>query len=297
MVDNVSFHVEEGDIFGFIGPNGAGKSTTIKMLLQIIYPSAGTASIFGKALGSEAAKLEIGFLPENPYFYDYLTARQFLQFHGELARLSGAKLQRRISEVLDLTGMQGTDNIRLRNFSKGMLQRIGLSQAILHDPKLIILDEPMTGLDPVGRKDVRDLILQLKERGKTIFFSTHILSDVESICNRVGIMNKAKLISLGAIDDLISVETKEADLLWKSSEEKFQTWLNSLEAQTSRQGDNFFVTIRALENESPEEFDGRLAKLVREGLKMGGSLHSLDRKQESLEDVFVREVGILESRV
>lgn len=297
VLHGVHFDVEQGEIFGFLGPNGSGKSTTIKILLEIIFPTSGDAKIFGYPAGSIEAKRRLGFLPENPYFYDYLTGFQFLTFHGRLWGLDSSYLNRRIPEVLELTGMQGTENRPLRHFSKGMLQRIGLAQAILPNPELVILDEPMTGLDPVGRKEVRDLMLELKRQGKTVFFSTHILSDVETVCDRVAILNKGHLLSCGSLDELVSVESKYADIVWSTSYTQLKPWLDAEGLEASDQGGSVYVKFLPKPNESQNEFVSRLNSSIQRGLGMGGILHSVTHHQDSLEDVFVKQVGHLESRV
>lgn len=297
VLDNVSFEVAEREIFGFLGPNGAGKSTTIKILFEIIFPTSGSATIFGKPLGDPAIKSRVGFLPENPYFYDYLTATQFLEFHGGLLGLDRSALKRRIPEVLELVGMKGTAQMYLRSFSKGMLQRIGLAQSIIHNPDLVILDEPMTGLDPLGRREVRDLMLHLRDKGKTIFFSTHILSDVESICHRVAILNKGKLLSCGSLDELISVDVKYVDLIWHRPNSQFRELVKKLDPHSIATQESLFMKIEKSLSESAAEFEGRIQGFIQEGLKLGCTLHTLSPKKESLEDVFVRQVGQLESRV
>ncbi len=173
--------VEEGEIFGFLGPNGAGKTTTLKLLMGLVFPTAGSARILGMEVGDPRMKAQIGFLPEQPYFYDYLTARELLNYYGQLSGVAAKERSRKIDEVLQRVGLPDVGGVQLRKFSKGMLQRVGIAQAILHDPKLVFFDEPMSGLDPMGRREVRDLMEQLKQEGKTVFFSTHILSDAEAL--------------------------------------------------------------------------------------------------------------------
>jgi ABC-2 type transport system ATP-binding protein len=203
-VEKLDLAVTEGEIFGFLGPNGAGKTTTIKMLLGLIYPTAGNAWMLGESIAHVQMRKNIGFLPEQPYFYDYLTAREFLSFYGGLFDMKQATLNLKIPALLSLVGLEGRDHVQLRKFSKGMLQRVGIAQAIINDPKLVILDEPMSGLDPLGRKEVRDIILHLKGEGKTIFFSSHILPDVEMICDRIAIIGKGRLLKTGSVEELIS---------------------------------------------------------------------------------------------
>jgi ABC-2 type transport system ATP-binding protein len=213
-VDGVSLEVQRGEVFGFLGPNGAGKTTTIKILMGLIYPSGGRATLFGQSIGDPSAKAKVGFLPESPYFYDYLTSREFLRFYGHLFGLLGTALEKRIDELLELVGMTHARDLQLRKFSKGMLQRVGIAQALINDPELVILDEPMSGLDPIGRKEVRDLILRLKESGKTVMFSSHILHDAELLCDRVAMIMKGKLVACGHVSELIAGDsTHEVEMV------------------------------------------------------------------------------------
>src|SRR6266404_4068281 len=185
-LEGLNMQVEMGEVFGFIGPNGAGKSTTIKLLMSLIFPTAGTARILGKPISDVGMHKDIGYLPEQPYFYDYLTAAEVLDYFARFHDLTAADRKDRVQRMLKKVGLETARKIQLRKYSKGMLQRVGLAQAILHDPKVVILDEPMSGLDPVGRRELRDIILELKREGKTVMFSTHILSDAEMLCDRVG---------------------------------------------------------------------------------------------------------------
>ncbi|MEZ4469540.1 MAG: ABC transporter ATP-binding protein [bacterium] len=211
-VRGVSLRVEPGEIFGFLGPNGAGKTTTIKMLMGLIRPTSGTASILGRPLGDREARARLGFLPEHPYFYDYLKPIEFLDFYGRLFRIDARERRRRAEALVDRVGLRHAVNRPLRKFSKGMVQRIGIAQALINDPDLVVLDEPMSGLDPMGRKDVRDLIFALKEQGKTVFFSSHILQDVEALCDRVAIMARGRLRSIGPLHTLLGDEVERIDV-------------------------------------------------------------------------------------
>ncbi len=188
VLDDVSFSVERGEIFGFVGPNGAGKTTTLKILMGLIRPTSGTVSILGHDVGETEFRRHVGFLPEAPYFYDYLTGREFLAFYAKVCGVATSKRAERIATLLEWVGLEGAASARLRTYSKGMLQRIGIAQALVHDPEVVFLDEPMSGLDPIGRKEIRDLILRLHAEGKTVFMNTHILSDVEMLCDRVAII-------------------------------------------------------------------------------------------------------------
>ncbi len=297
VLHSVSFEVRKGEIFGFLGPNGSGKSTTIKILFQIVFPNSGSAELFGEPIGRIDAKRRIGFLPENPYFYDYLTSTQFLEFHGRLSGMDSPRLAKRIPEVLEMVGMKGTEHMYLRGFSKGMLQRIGIAQAIVHDPELVILDEPMTGLDPLGRKEVRDLMVQLKDQGKTVFFSTHILSDVEALCHRVAILNKGHLLSCGTLSELISVETKYVDLSWRSCNSQLLEFLEKIDPKLTQTGDSVYLKMFPQGGESSQAFELRMNEIVQKGIALGGIVQGLSPKRDSLEDVFVKQVGRLESRV
>jgi len=203
-LENLTMQVQEGEVFGFLGPNGAGKSTTIKLLMRLIFPTAGSARILGKPISDIAMHRDIGYLPEQPYFYDHLSARELLNYYGQLSGVPAKGRSARVEQMLARVGLSDSAGMQLRKFSKGMLQRLGLAQAILHDPKLVFLDEPMSGLDPMGRREVRDLIQQLRHEGKTVFFSTHILSDAEALCDRVGVIHQGELRGVGAVAELTS---------------------------------------------------------------------------------------------
>lgn len=210
VLSDVSLTVGQGEIFGFLGHNGAGKTTTMKILMGLLRASGGVVKLLGAPATDVGVHARIGYLPEAPYFYDYLTAEEFLSFYGNLAGLSRGVVQSRVPQLLERVGLMEARCRQLRKFSKGMLQRIGLAQALIHDPELVILDEPMSGLDPMGRKEVRDLILSLRDQGKTVFFSTHIVSDVEMICDRVGILAKGRMLAVGRIEDLVDTQQTHA---------------------------------------------------------------------------------------
>ena len=216
-LDGLTMRVEEGEIFGFLGPNGAGKSTTIKLLMGIIFPSAGKARILGKPVSDVDMHQDIGYLPEQPYFYDYLTATELLDYFARFHNLPAAVRKERVQTMLKKVGLETAGKIQLRKYSKGMLQRVGLAQAILHDPKVVVLDEPMSGLDPVGRREVRDIILELKQQGKTVMFSTHILPDAESLCDRVGVIVGGKLHGVGKPDEIVGAQAQGYEVLFEHS--------------------------------------------------------------------------------
>lgn len=204
-VDDLSFTVSEGEVYGLLGPNGSGKSTTMKMLLGLVKPSAGRCAIFGKASTDTRSREDVGFLPESPYFYKHLSGRETLRFYGKLCGLGGRVLAARIDELLGMVGLEEAADRRLAGYSKGMLQRIGLAQALVHDPRLIVLDEPTAGVDPAGSRQIRDLILDLKRLGKTVILSSHLLEQVEEVCDRVGILNRGRMVREGVLDELIAI--------------------------------------------------------------------------------------------
>ncbi|MDQ6656316.1 MAG: ABC transporter ATP-binding protein [Verrucomicrobiota bacterium] len=218
-VRDVSFRVEAGEIYGLLGPNGSGKSTTLKMLLGLVSPTSGTAEIFGRKSSTVSSREAVGFLPESPYFHKYLTGAETLRFHGKLCGLSGSFLSKRIDDLLDVVGLSAAGNRRLRNYSKGMLQRIGFAQALVHDPRLVVLDEPTAGVDPAGARDMRDLILLLQRRGVTVLISSHLLSEVQQICDRVGILAGGVLVREGSVDELLAVDHRTEIIFEDGSEE------------------------------------------------------------------------------
>lgn len=280
-VDQLSLDVQRGEVFGFLGPNGAGKTTTLKMLMGLIYPTSGSASIFGHPAGDPAAKAKLGFLPESPYFYDYLTSREFLSFYGHLFGLWGVALNKRVDELLELVGMAHARDLQLRKFSKGMLQRVGIAQALINDPELIVLDEPMSGLDPIGRKEVRDLIFRLKESGKTVMFSSHILHDAELLCDRVAMIMKGRLVACGQVSELIQQgTTQEVEMVVDRLSPEGLEHLRVLATRVVLNGERVMVVLSSQRqvDESLEIIRAARAKLV-----------SLTPHKASLEDLFIRE--------
>src|ERR1700681_1833548 len=212
-LDRLTLDVEPGEVFGFLGPNGAGKTTTLKLLMQLVFPTAGRAEILGRPVGDLDVKRRIGYLPENPYFYDYLTAEELLTYFAGLFGYAGAERRARTSRLLDQVGIGAERRLQLRKFSKGMLQRVGIAQALVNDPDLVIFDEPMSGLDPLGRRDVRALMLTLRDRGCTVFFSSHVLSDAEALCNRVAILAKGRLVTAGRLTDMLALRARGWELV------------------------------------------------------------------------------------
>jgi len=217
-LDNLTLEVERGEVFGFLGPNGAGKTTTLKLLMSLIFPTSGTARVLGQPIENVAMHRDIGYLPEQPYFYDYLTARELLHYYARFSGYSTEERSRRVERFLERVGLASAANLQLRKFSKGMLQRVGIAQAILHDPQVIFLDEPMSGLDPVGRREVRDIILDLKREGRTVFFSTHILSDAEMLCDRVAVLVGGKLQGVGSPSEMMSMHARAMEILFETRE-------------------------------------------------------------------------------
>ncbi|MHB8482276.1 MAG: ABC transporter ATP-binding protein [Nitrospiria bacterium] len=282
-VESLNLCVEEGELFGFLGPNGAGKTTTIKMLLGLIYPTAGNAWILGKPISQVKMRNDIGFLPEQPYFYDYLTAEEFLKFYGGLFEINQSILNPKIRELLSLVGLEGKERTQLRKLSKGMLQRVGIAQALINDPRLIILDEPMSGLDPIGRKEIRDIILHLREKGKTVFFSSHILSDVEMICDRVGIIGNGRLLKTGKVDHLIhSMGTKSIEMSIEGAKEVV---LNGLKTKAQKIVTNGNKSLLVFEKEEDVQ-NG-----IKEVIVNGGKIISITHQKISLEEYFVKQIG------
>jgi len=243
----LTLSVQEGEVFGFLGPNGAGKTTTLKLLMGLVFPTGGSARILGMDVDDARVKAQIGFLPEQPYFYDYLTARELLVYYAQLSGVAAKERSTRVDSMLARVGLLDTANVQLRKFSKGMLQRVGLAQAILHDPRLVFLDEPMSGLDPMGRREVRELIQQLQQEGKTVFFSTHILSDAEALCNRVAVIHQGELRGVGAVEDLTSSVQGKVEVIWQGTQ--VPASIKTLGAECHVTGDR----VRAIIDENQQD--------------------------------------------
>ncbi|HZS72118.1 MAG TPA: ABC transporter ATP-binding protein [Candidatus Acidoferrum sp.] len=246
-IEGLTMQVESSEVFGFLGPNGAGKSTTIKLLMGLIFPTSGSARILGKPISDVSMHHEIGYLPEQPYFYDYLTAAELLDYFARFHNIPAAERKTRVRDVLQKVGLEKAGKIQLRKYSKGMLQRVGLAQAILHDPKLLILDEPMSGLDPVGRREIRDIILELKRAGKTIMFSTHILSDAEMLCDRVGVVVGGRLRGVGAPEEIVGVKAHGLEILFELTDGGSLSTESALLEKASRSGARYRVQVEEKE--------------------------------------------------
>lgn len=280
-LDNLSIEVPEGELFGFLGPNGAGKTTTLKLLMSLIRPTAGSARILGKPAGDAAMRRQIGYLPENPYFYDYLTCREFLTYYGRLCGLSPSDCAARVNELLERTDMVRSSDTQLRRLSKGMLQRIGIAQAVIHRPRVVFLDEPMSGLDPIGRKLVREMVEDLRKDGVTVFFCSHILPDVEALCDRVAILNRGMLVECGRLDELTHVQS--------SAYEVVTSPLSEAAAAELRRIVTTLIEIPAgakIELSREADLD-RVLAIIRGA---GGKLVSINPVKISLEDLFIREL-------
>jgi ABC-2 type transport system ATP-binding protein len=280
VLHGISFGVRRGEVFGFVGPNGAGKTTTLKLLMGLIHPQGGSATILGHDIRESEFRRHVGFLPENPYFYDYLTGREFLDFYAKVSGVSRAERAPRIERLLGDVGLAHAGEARLRTYSKGMLQRIGIAQAIVHDPSIVFLDEPMSGLDPIGRKEIRDLILRLNGEGKTIFMNTHILSDVEMVCHRVAILVKGQIRFEGAIDELPAeaigtdvVLSRVAPEIAEGMQERFGTQIHG-------RGDR--IELRVANKRVPE--------LLRVALDSDADVVSVTPHRASLESIFLSAV-------
>jgi ABC-2 type transport system ATP-binding protein len=279
-VRGVSFQVKRGEIFGFLGPNGAGKTTTIKMLTGLISPTGGSAAILGDPVPSPEAMGKVGFLPENPYIYPYLTPREFVSLCGRLNGLGGAVLAQKVEKVIDRVGVGYAIDRAAHALSKGMLQRTALAAALVHDPELLILDEPMSGLDPVGRKEVRDLIVEESRAGRTVFFSSHILSDVEMLCDRVCILRRGEVVVGGLISDLVGGGERRSEITLIEPPEALASELGELAYRTERIGRSLVVDVAG---------DEALKKVLSRALGENVRVESVVPKRETLEDIFVRK--------
>jgi ABC-2 type transport system ATP-binding protein len=284
-LDALTLRVEQGEVFGFLGPNGAGKTTTLKLLMQLIYPTSGLAEILGSPAGDVEVRRRIGYLPENPYFYDYLTAEELLQYFAALFGYPPTERRSRAARLLDEVGIGAERRLQLRKFSKGMVQRVGIAQALINDPDVIFLDEPMSGLDPLGRRQIRELILRLRDRGRTVFFSSHVLSDAEALCNRVGILAGGRLVASGLLSEMLAFEVHGWELI-------VSRLTDAMLGQVRQHGHVVGVTPLgagrySLEISGSVSPDGVLSALI----AGGATLVSLNPLRSTLEDVFVRQVG------
>jgi len=278
-VRGISFEVYEGEIFGFLGPNGAGKTTTIKMLMGLIFPTSGAATIYGMPATDRASRRRVGFLPENPYLYQYLTGAELMDLCGRLADMPSPERRRSARELLERVGLTHAADRPVRKYSKGMMQRLGLAQALLGDPDLLVLDEPMTGLDPIGRKEIRDLLLEERKRGKTLFFSSHILSDVERLCDRVAIVHRGEMSAYGRLDELLRPEVRHVEIELSNVGDALTRALGELGTKVSALANHVLVIV-----EGEQGVDG----VIDTARSLGAHVLAVTPRRETLEDLFVR---------
>ncbi len=278
VLHDVSFAVEAGEVFGLLGANGAGKTTTIKSVVGLLRPERGSVSLFGMSIRDPRARARLGYLPENPYFYDYLSGREFLDFYARLFGLPAAERERRVLALLHRVGLEGRAELPLRKFSKGMVQRLGLAQALLNDPDLVILDEPMSGLDPIGRREVRDIILDLRRAGKTVVFSSHILADAELVCDRVAILRDGRVAACGRLEALVSGRPRFWEITVSGVE---VSAIGVPHERVWQHGDQVLVRL-----DDPQHVESLLEEVRRHG----GRVLALVPQRETLEDVFLNEV-------
>lgn len=280
---DLSFTIGKNEIVGFLGPNGAGKTTTLKILNRLAFPDSGTVTIFGEEAGTRAEiRRRIGFMPEQPYFHEYLTGEEFLRYCGHLSGMAGGDISRRTQEMLRKVGLAGVGKRAIRKYSKGMMQRLGLAQALLHDPELVILDEPMSGLDPMGRMEVRNIILDLKAAGKTVFFSTHILSDVEALCDRVIVLQRGRKVAERSVNDLMG-EIRYVELIL--SPEPGGSWAAAAgiaPGAVSRQGDAFVVRADSIEEAN---------RVAETAVAAGMKIYSMIPVKRQLEEIYAEQFG------
>jgi ABC-2 type transport system ATP-binding protein len=281
-LDHLDLEVAAGEVFGFLGPNGAGKTTTLKLLMQLVTPTEGRAQILGRPIGDLAVKRRVGYLPESPYFYDYLTAEELLVYFARLFGYSAADGRSRAARLLDDIGVGAERRWPLRKFSKGMLQRVGIAQALINDPELVVFDEPMSGLDPLGRRDVRALILRLRDRGATVFFSSHVLSDAEALCSRVAMLAHGQLVASGPVTELTAFDQRGWELAMSELPDEVVARLGARIVRAVRLGERRYML--ELPVDPPPE------RLVAELSAAGARLISLNPVRDTLEDVFVRHV-------
>jgi ABC-2 type transport system ATP-binding protein len=275
----VSFEVQAGETFGLLGPNGAGKTTTIKAILRLIHPDAGSIALFGQGL-SLASLARIGYLPENPYVYQYLRAHEFLDLCGRLTGMPAARRKQRATEMIELVGLAHAVDRPIGRFSKGMMQRMGLAQALLHDPELLILDEPMSGLDPIGRKQVREIILAQRHAGKTLIFTSHVLSDVEMLCDRIAIVNRGEVVARGTLDQLLKRDVRRVRVQLSGASGELRAALAARGLALREHEGTLHVTIEGDQGVNP---------LLAEVLAAGATVVEVEPERETLEDLFVRK--------
>ena len=284
-LDGLNLRVEAGEVFGLLGPNGAGKTTTLKLIFRLIFPTSGTARIFGKPLDDLSVSARVSYLPENPAFYDHLTAQEFLNYAASLYGLPAVERRRRSGELIEQLGLAASRNVQLRKYSKGMIQRLGIAQVLINDPDLVFLDEPMSGLDPLGRREVREVILRLKERKKTVFFSTHILSDAETLCDRVAVLNHGRLEGCGELNAILRLGVTTTELVLEAPSAEVMAGLVPYASSVIRTGERVRLEI------AEESKVGRSLEII---LRGNAKLISMNPVKRSLEEYFLQKVGVAE---
>ncbi|MGA1824347.1 MAG: ABC transporter ATP-binding protein [bacterium] len=285
VLNDLSFQVKEGEVFAYLGPNGAGKTTTLKIILGLISADSGTTSILGRSMNDVAIKNQIGYLPENPYFYDYLTGEELLNFFAQFFNLDKTERKQRIDMLFDMVYLENARKLALHKYSKGMLQRIGIAQALINNPKIVFLDEPLSGLDPIGRRHIRDIIFRLKDEGKTILFSSHILSDAEMICDHVTIINKGKVITTGKLEDILKSSTKGLEVTFTNVPENDLTNIKNNSINYIKQNKNILITLPY-----DDKINQSLLELTQLIEKNNGQLVNITPCRESLENIFMQKV-------
>jgi len=281
-LDRLSLQIEPGEVFGFLGPNGAGKTTTLKLLMQLIFPTSGRAEILGRPVGDLQTRHRIGYLPENPTFYDYLTAEELLNYFAQLFGYSAAERQKRVTALLDRIGLGRERRMQLRKYSKGMVQRVGIAQALLNDPEVIFLDEPMSGLDPLGRREIRSLILDLRNQGRTVFFSSHILADAEALCSRVAVVAGGRLAACGSLTDILAFEVRGWELVVADLSPAALQGVTPVAQRVTEISPGRYSLELGLDR-APE-------RVLSDLIATGARLVSLNPIRDTLEDFFVRQV-------
>jgi len=281
VLRGLTLNVHQGEIFGYLGPNGSGKTTTLKVLMRLVFPDFGECSILGCALSDDAWRYRVGYLPEHPYFYDYLTAGEYLEYVGRLFSLPATLRESRSRELLETVGLARTADLSLRRFSKGMVQRLGIAQALINDPEMVFLDEPMSGLDPIGRRLVRNLIRDLRKRGKTVFFSTHILSDAETLCDRVALIWSGELVAVGRLDEILKIDVEHLEVLVTQLAADAVETLPAAVTLREPVGERWRLHVE----------EAALGSVIASIEHAGGRILSVQPIRQSLEDLFVQETA------
>lgn len=282
-LDSLTLAVEPGEVFGFLGPNGAGKTTTLKLLMQLVFPTSGRAELLGRPVGDVSVKRRIGYLPEHPYFYDHLTAEELLSYFAGLFGYSGGERKARVGRLLDEVGVGAERTLQLRKYSKGMLQRVGIAQALINDPELVVFDEPMSGLDPLGRRDVRALILRLRDRGCTVFFSSHVLSDAEALCSRVAIMARGRLMTSGRLSEMLEFKVRGWEVIAAGVRDPLLDTLSASALKVTSISHGRYAFELPVEP-GPEHIVAQLST-------GGAAVVSINPVRDTLEDLFVQQVS------